>query len=341
MGGEGPTPYEVLLDAAMRGDLEQLRPPGRGRGDVARRPASARLAASRRGLRARHVGACVGGRADARLRRMEEPVAAVKERRDDCARDHARPRPTCIDTIRTLCIDAIEAANSGHPGTPVGIAPVTYTLWQRFLRFDPADPIWPNRDRFVLSAGHASALLWSLVASHRRPGRRPRVRDPRRAGRPARRPEAVPAARLEVPGPSRVPLDERRRDHLRPARPGRRHLGRHGGREPVARSALQPRRLHALRLRRLRAGGRRLHDGGRRLGGGLVRRAPAPLEPLLDLRLEPRHDRRATRTSRSPRTSPPASRRTAGTSRRSRTRTTSSRPSARSTPSRPRTSGRR
>ena len=69
----------------------------------------------------------------------------------------------CIDTIRTLCIDAIEAASSGHPGTPIGMAPVTYTLWQRFLRFDPADPIWPNRDRFVLSAGHASALLWSLL----------------------------------------------------------------------------------------------------------------------------------------------------------------------------------
>ena len=76
------------------------------------------------------------------------------------------PRDTdalCIATIRTLCIDAIEAANSGHPGTPIGIAPVTYTLWQRFLRFDPSDPIWPNRDRFVLSAGHASALLWSLL----------------------------------------------------------------------------------------------------------------------------------------------------------------------------------
>ncbi len=70
---------------------------------------------------------------------------------------------TCIDTIRTLCIDAIQAANSGHPGTPIGMAPVTYTLWQRFLRFDPSDPIWPNRDRFVLSAGHASALLWSLL----------------------------------------------------------------------------------------------------------------------------------------------------------------------------------
>jgi transketolase len=70
---------------------------------------------------------------------------------------------TCIDTIRTLCIDAIQAASSGHPGTPIGIAPVTYALWQRYLRFDPADPIWPNRDRYVLSSGHASALLWSML----------------------------------------------------------------------------------------------------------------------------------------------------------------------------------
>ena len=69
----------------------------------------------------------------------------------------------CIDTIRMLCIDAIEAANSGHPGTPIGIAPLTYLLWQQVLRFDPADPIWPNRDRYVLSSGHASALLWSLL----------------------------------------------------------------------------------------------------------------------------------------------------------------------------------
>jgi transketolase len=69
----------------------------------------------------------------------------------------------CVTTMRTLCIDAIQAANSGHPGTPVGMAPVAYTLWQRFLHFDPSDPIWPNRDRFVLSAGHASALLWSLL----------------------------------------------------------------------------------------------------------------------------------------------------------------------------------
>ncbi|MGW7018196.1 transketolase [Streptomyces decoyicus] len=68
-----------------------------------------------------------------------------------------------VNTIRTLCMDAIQAADSGHPGTPMGIAPVAYTLWQRFLCFDPADPIWPNRDRFVLSEGHASTLLWSLL----------------------------------------------------------------------------------------------------------------------------------------------------------------------------------
>ena len=68
-----------------------------------------------------------------------------------------------INTIRGLSMDAVQKANSGHPGTPMGIAPVAYTLWQRFLRFDPADPIWPNRDRFVLSEGHASALLWSLL----------------------------------------------------------------------------------------------------------------------------------------------------------------------------------
>src|SRR4029078_1118320 len=68
-----------------------------------------------------------------------------------------------INTIRTLSIDAIEKANSGHPGTPMALAPVAYVLWQRFLRFDPDNPIWPNRDRFVLSVGHASMLLYSML----------------------------------------------------------------------------------------------------------------------------------------------------------------------------------
>ena len=70
---------------------------------------------------------------------------------------------TAINTIRTLSIDAVQQAESGHPGTPMALAPLIYTLWNRVLRFDPQDPIWPNRDRFVLSNGHASMLLWSVL----------------------------------------------------------------------------------------------------------------------------------------------------------------------------------
>ncbi|MBV8571998.1 MAG: transketolase [Acidobacteriaceae bacterium] len=69
----------------------------------------------------------------------------------------------CINTIRTLSIDAVQQAKSGHPGTPMALAPLVYTLWNRVMRFDPRDPIWPNRDRFVLSNGHASMLLWSIL----------------------------------------------------------------------------------------------------------------------------------------------------------------------------------
>ncbi len=68
-----------------------------------------------------------------------------------------------INTIRTLSIDAVQQANSGHPGTPMALAPLVYTIWNRVMRFDPKDPIWPNRDRFVLSNGHASMLLWSVL----------------------------------------------------------------------------------------------------------------------------------------------------------------------------------
>jgi transketolase len=69
----------------------------------------------------------------------------------------------CVNTIRTLAIDAVQQANSGHPGTPMALAPVVYCLWQRVLRFDPNHPIWPNRDRFVLSVGHASTLLYAML----------------------------------------------------------------------------------------------------------------------------------------------------------------------------------
>src|SRR6202521_5804672 len=69
----------------------------------------------------------------------------------------------CINTIRTLSIDAVQQAKSGHPGTPMALAPLVYTIWNRVMRFDPQDPLWPNRDRFVLSNGHASMLLWSVL----------------------------------------------------------------------------------------------------------------------------------------------------------------------------------
>ena len=81
------------------------------------------------------------------------------------AGDHPAPDVDllAINTIRTLAIDAVEKAQSGHPGAPMGLAPVAYTLWSRFLRYDPKQPAWPNRDRFVLSNGHASMLLYALL----------------------------------------------------------------------------------------------------------------------------------------------------------------------------------
>ena len=69
----------------------------------------------------------------------------------------------CINTIRTLSMDAVQKANSGHPGTPMALAPLSFTLWDKFIKHNPANPDWANRDRFVLSAGHASMLLYSTL----------------------------------------------------------------------------------------------------------------------------------------------------------------------------------
>jgi transketolase len=87
----------------------------------------------------------------------EHPLSHARSRTFDKIDD------LCVNTIRTLAMDAVQAANSGHPGTPMAMAPVAYLLWQEVLRFDPEDPIWPNRDRFVLSMGHASMLLYSML----------------------------------------------------------------------------------------------------------------------------------------------------------------------------------
>ncbi len=199
---------------------------------------------------------------------------------------------SCIRTIQTLSMDGVQAANSGHPGTPMAMAPVAYTLWQKFLRFDPTDPIWPNRDRFVLSVGHASMLLYSMLHLTGVKSVSKDYEDPDEAVGHARRPQEVPPARQQVPRPPRVPLDQRRRDHHRPARPGGRHQRRHGLGRQVARGPLQQARLRPLRLRRLRPLRRRRHDGRRLVRGRQPRRPPQALQPLLDLRLEPDHHRR-------------------------------------------------
>jgi transketolase len=94
------------------------------------------------------------------------PNAQLQPTATDHGDDTARPAAVdllCINTIRTLAMDAVQKAKSGHPGTPMGLAPVAYTLWQSQLRFDPQDPNWPGRDRFVLSVGHASMLLYALL----------------------------------------------------------------------------------------------------------------------------------------------------------------------------------
>ena len=179
----------------------------------------------------------------------------------------------CVDTIRGLAMDGVQAANSGHPGTPMAMAPVAYELWNHFLRFDPNDPIWPNRDRFVLSMGHASMLLYSMLHLSQVKAVNSKYETVGELSVQARRHQEVPPARQPLPGPSGIPLDERRRDDHRPARPGLRHQRRHGHRRQVARRHVQPPGLRDVRLRRLRPRRRRLHAGRRRQRGRQPRRA--------------------------------------------------------------------
>ena len=184
---------------------------------------------------------------------------------------------TCINTIRTLSMDGVQAANSGHPGTPMAMAPVAYCLWQQFLRFDPQDPVWPNRDRFVLSIGHASMLLYSLL----------HLTEVRAVSKD-----------YETLGEPSVPLDAlktfRQLDSRCPGHPEYRWtsgvetttgpLGQgvatsvgHGDSPAVAGRALQPPRLRrSVRLQRLRALRRWLHDGRHLQRGCFARRTPAP-----------------------------------------------------------------
>ena len=154
----------------------------------------------------------------------------------------------CINTIRTLSMDAVQQANSGHPGTPMALAPVIYTLWQRFLRFDPDDPIWPNRDRFVLSNGHASMLLYSMLHLS---GVKAVNAEHERSGEPAVTLDDIKRFReidSKCPGHPEYHCHHGCRDDDRTARPGLCDECRHGDRGALAGRAFQSAGLHAVRL---------------------------------------------------------------------------------------------
>jgi len=187
----------------------------------------------------------------------------------------------CINTIRTLSIDAVQQAKSGHPGTPMALAPLIYTIWNRVLHFDPQDPIWPNRDRFVLSNGHASMLLWSAL----------HLSGTRAVN-----------AEYETLGQPSVTLDDIRRfrqlDSKAPGHPEYHWVsgvetttGPLGQGVATSVEPIQPPGLRGLRLQHLCGLRRWLPDGGRGIGGGIAGGPFRSRQPLLDLRQQPHHHR--------------------------------------------------
>ena len=134
-----------------------------------------------------------------------------------------------INVIRGLAMDAVQRADNGHPGTPMALAPLAHVLCTRVMHYTASDPDWPDRDRFVLSAGHASMLLYSMLYLTGYGLELDDLRQFRQWG-------------SRTPGSPRAPAHPRRRGHHRPARPGRRQRRRHGDRRGApARSASAPR----------------------------------------------------------------------------------------------------
>ena len=218
-----------------------------------------------------------------------------------------------IDVIRGLSMDAVQKANSGHPGTPMALAPLAHVLFTRIMKYDAADPTWPDRDRFVLSNGHASMLLYSLLYLTGYGLTLDDIRDFRQWGsKTAGHPEYTPR--------------RRHRGHHRTARSGLRQRRRHrAGRgqpaRPLRRGGRRPPHVRVLRRRRPR--------GGREPRGGVDRRAPRARPPDLRLRRQPHHASTARPSSPTPTTCRSGSRPTAGTSCSSaRSPTTSTRSSA-------------
>ena len=163
------------------------------------------------------------------------------------------------NAIRFLSMDAVEKANSGHPGLPMGAADIATVLFTRFLKFDPKNPNWPDRDRFVLSAGHGSMLLYSLLYLLGYED----IDD--------RRDQEFPPARLEDRRPPGIRPRRRHRDHHRPARPGPRQCGRHGASPNAAGRRI---RRRSRRPPHLCARRRRLPDGRHQPGSDLACRTP-------------------------------------------------------------------
>ena len=177
-----------------------------------------------------------------------------------------------------LAMDAVQKANSGHPGTPMALAPLAFVLWDRHLQHNPRNPHWPGRDRFILSNGHASMLLYSML----------HLTGLRSF---ARRHQAVSPVGIEDAGPSRVRTDGRHRDHDRAAGPGCRQLSGHGD----CASAGWPRRFDkdglTFRLPHLRLLRRRRLDGRREQRSRFGRGTSWAVKPDLVLRQQPHHHR--------------------------------------------------
>jgi len=186
-----------------------------------------------------------------------------------------------VNAVRVLALDGVERARSGHPGAPLGMADLAYVLWTRFLRFDPESPGWADRDRFVLSAGHASMLQYALLHLTGSPS-------------PGRISRASASGRASPPG-TRKGASPRGGDDDRALGPGIRHRRRHGhGRAPSGR-ALQYRRVHAREPLHLRPRLGRRHDGGNPVRGGLPGRPSGVGQAHRSLRRQPHHHRREHR----------------------------------------------
>ena len=184
-----------------------------------------------------------------------------------------------VNTIKFLAVDAVQKANSGHPGMPMGAADMAFVVWSRFLRYDPTAPDWPDRDRFVLSAGHGCMLLYSLLhlAGYELP--LSELRAFRQWG-------------SRTPGPSRVrPHRGRRGDHGAAGAGGGQRGGHGPGGPHAGRARQRAGRLRPGQPPRLRPGQRRRPDGGGQRRGRVAGRPPRAGQPDRALRQQPDHHR--------------------------------------------------